>query len=487
MALSLLAGCGKGGTESTVGAASEQNSLSGSVSSIMGTELFTDEDAFPIDLNKESGVVNITAPGNYVLSGALKGQVIVNVADEGKTKLILNGAEITNENEPCIYVLNADKAIVASAEGSVNSLETKGEFIARDANNADAVIFSQDDLNLNGDGIINIKSEQGHGVVSKDELKIKDGEVNVTAYKKGLNGKDALTVEGGTINVQSRTHALSSTGDIEISGGELTVSSFERDGIHTDGNVVISDGIIKVSESAEAIEGLTVTISGGELNLVSSDDGINSSASNDNDTNAKWQIGGNPFLVDDGADITISGGTIIIDAGGDGIDSNGTLNMTGGELYISASTREDNGAVDYASEAVISGGKVVAAGASGMAEGFGSNSEQGNILYNSNTEYKGGTAVTLYDDEGNALVSFTPAKDFSSVLLSSPEIVIGKNYTIVIGEDSADIYMSEICYSTGGRGRDMLPGGGMHFGQPPQGFPGKPPEGPPPDEKPASF
>jgi len=454
MTLSMLTGCGKTAAEPAENAASaEQADIS--VSSVLGTELFTDEDAYPIDLNKESGVVKITAPGNYVLSGLLNGQIVVDVADEGKTKLILNGVDIKNENEPCIYVMNADKVIVASAEGTTNNLSTKGEFISKDANNADAVIFSQDDLNLNGDGIINIVSEQGHGVVSKDELKIKDGEVNVTSYKKGLSGKDALTVEGGIVSVESRTHALSSAADITISGGELTIASHEKDGIHAEGNVVISDGILDITECAEGIDAFTVTISGGEININSAEDGINSSAPDDSSSDTKWQIGGNPFLADDGADITISGGVININAGNDGIDANNTLNITGGELLISASALSNDGAIDYTTEAVISGGKVFASGSAGMDKSFCADSEQGSILYNCNAEFEGATVVTLSDDEGNVLASFAPEKGFSSVLISCPELAVGKNYTLSIGDQSATIYMDRICYSTGGHGRDM--------------------------------
>ena len=460
----------------TAAESESESDIKDKISDVLSTELFTDEDATPINLDEQSGTVNITAPNNYVLTGKLEGQIVIDTASEGKVKLILNGVDIVNNGDACIYVKNADKVIVSSNEGSINNLTSKGEFIQSDENNVDAVIFSQDDLNLNGDGVINIVSEEGHGVVSKDELKIKDGEVNIISDKKGMSGKDALTIEGGVISIESRTHAIASEGDIEISGGEITISSDEKDGIHTDGNVVISDGKIDILKSSEGIEGLTVTISGGEINLKSSDDGINSSNSNSSEADnmqmdnrgggrGMGEIGQNPFIADDGADITISGGVIYVNADGDGIDSNGTFNMTGGELYVTGPVTSADGALDYATEAIISGGKVVATGASGMAEGFGQNSTQCNILYNCNTNYEGGTTVYLYDSDGNELISYTPEKSFSSVVISSPEIKTGCIYTLVIGEDSAEIEMNSICYSTGGRGMDMMQGGGKGFGR----------------------
>ena len=455
--------------EKETAAETEKASSSGIVSDALATELFTDDDAFPINLDEQKDAVNITAPGNYVLTGTLKGQIVVNTAEEGKVKLILNGADICCENDACIYVKKADKVVVSSNEGSINNLNTTGEFAQSDENKADAVIFSQEDLNLNGDGVINIVSAYGHGVVTKDKLKVKDGEVNIVACKKGLSGKDALEIEGGTVNIESRTHSVYSEGDITISGGEINISSSKKDAIHTTENVNITGGTVNILNCIEGIEGLTVTISGGNVSIVSSDDGINSSSGQSSE-GGKGIIGGNPFIADDGADITISGGIITINAGGDGIDSNGTLHMSGGELYITGPTISADGAIDYATEAIISGGSVVATGAAGMAEGFGTNSTQCNILYNCNTTYDGGTDVSLFDSDGNVLISFTPEKSFSSVVVSCPEMKIGETYTLVIGEDSAEIEMTSVCYSTGGHGMDMMPSGGMGFG--PGGGPG---------------
>ena len=325
-ALIFLVSCGATEAPSAASAAAQ------TAAEILSTELFTDEDAFPIDLNKESGTVSITAPGNYALSGKLRGQILVETADEGKVKLILSGVEITNSSAPAIYVKNADKVVVSSAEGSINTLSVSGEFTSSDSNNPDAVIFSQDDLNLNGDGVINITSEFGHGVVSKDELKLKGGEVNITAYKKGLSGKDALTIEGGSLTVSSRTHALYSEGDIIISGGELSIASSEKDGIHAKGNFAISEGKVNITQSDEGIEALTITISGGEVSISSSHDGLKIYSSASGSEVSGQIIGLNPYLADDGAEITLSGGTVKIEAGGDSIDPDASFNQSGGEL-----------------------------------------------------------------------------------------------------------------------------------------------------------
>lgn len=413
-------------------------------------------DAKHIDLNEANGLVQISKAGDYVLTGQMTGQVVVDTPDAENVKIILCGAEIRNEGDACLYVKNAKKTVLASAEGTVNTLVSTGEFRMPDANNVDATVFSQDDLNLNGEGVINIESERGHGVVSKDELKVKDGTVNITAYKKGACGKDALTLEGGTMNVEARTHALYSEGDINITGGEFILASSEKDGMQSYANIIIAGGRTTVTRSTEGIEGLTITISGGEVDITASDDGINASSAL-NDNSSQWQIGGNPFLTDDGAAITVSGGIVRIHSGADGIDSNGSFNMTGGELYIDGPETGAEGAIDYASEAIISGGSVVATGTAEMAEGFGPNSTQGNILFNADRSFEGGTEVTLSDEEGNVLLSFTPEKRFGSVVLSCAGLEVGRTYTLTIGDVQTEIYMTGICYSTGGRGHEMMP------------------------------
>lgn len=142
------------------------------------------------------------------------------------------------------------------------------------------------------------------------------------------------------------------------------------------------------------------------------------------------------------------GGNITITADGDGIDSNGFLNVSGGTIYINGPTSNGDGALDYESTATITGGTVVAAGSSGMAENFGESSTQGTILYNFSSQVSG--EVTLTDSDGNVIASFTPSKTYQSVVISSPEITNSGTYTISSGGESEEITMTSYVYSNGG-------------------------------------
>ena len=197
------------------------------------------------------------------------------------------------------------------------------------------------------------------------------------------------------------------------------------DGVHADGQVIVNDGTIAISESYEGIEGNEkVLIVGGQIALTSSDDGFN------------------------GDTIEISGGHTEIDAEGDGIDANGILTVSGGETYVSGPTGDGNGALDYETDAVITGGILVAAGSSGMAVNFGDNSTQGSILVNMDRQ-EAGTDIVLTDASGTELINWQPSKQYTSVVISCPGIVQGESYTLKTGTSKTTVTMDSLIYGTG--------------------------------------
>ena len=138
--------------------------------------------------------------------------------------------------------------------------------------------------------------------------------------------------------------------------------------------------------------------------------------------------------------IVISGGNLYIKASGDGIDANGTLLISGGYTVVVGPTQGDTATLDYDISATITGGTFIGTGASGMAQTF-SNSVQGVIAVGVGNQ-SSGTAITLKDQNGNLLLSYTPELSFSVVILSSPEIVSGERYTITVGSASGEFEAS---------------------------------------------
>ena len=203
-------------------------------------------------------IITISKEGTYVLSGALsEGQIVVD-ADSAKVQLVLDNIDITCASSAAIYVKNADKTFITLAEDSENILMNTAEYEAIDDNNIDAVIFSKDDLTLNGKGTLTINSEYGHGIVSKDDLKLVSGTCNITAKKHALSGKDSVRIAAGTYNLTSGKDGIHSEnadddekGFVYIASGDFTIES-TGDGIDASYVVQIDDGDFEITAGGGA-------------------------------------------------------------------------------------------------------------------------------------------------------------------------------------------------------------------------------------------
>jgi hypothetical protein len=456
----------------------------------------------------DGNTITITKEGDYILEGSLSnGMIIVDVDKSDKVQLVLNGVDINSDTSAAIYVASADKVFVTLADGTQNTLSNGGSFVAIDDNNIDAVIFSKDDLTLNGTGSLTINSPAGHGVVSKNDLVIANGTYNVTASSHGFAGKDSVAINNGTFNVTAGKDGIHSENDdddevgyVYIGGGSFNFS-VESDGISAVNEIYIAGGDIVISKSYEGLEARLVNIVGGVIDITSSDDGINAT---DKRSTATSQSGENVELTDmsknkeqgdvpempDGqapeipngqeqpqkpdnnvdnfggrggfgggggpmedtqedANINITGGIIYINAEGDGVDSNGYFTMAGGELYVTGPSNGGNGALDYGISATITSGIVVAAGQSDMAVNFGSDSTQGSILVNTSSQNEAGTKIVLTDSNGNNIIEWTMEKRYNSVVISCPDIVDGGTYTVQMGDNSTEVTMDGLIYGSG--------------------------------------
>lgn len=370
----------------------------------------------------DKSVVTITGEGDYILNGALSdGRIVVDVDKSEKVQLVLNGVDLTSKTSAAIYVKQADKVFITLADGTENTLANGGAFEAVDDNNIDAVIFSKDDLTLNGTGKLTVNSPAGHGIVSKNDLVVTNGTYEITAASHGMTGKDSVAVADGAFCITAGKAAVKSVndddltkGNVSVTGGMFTLSA-GTDGINAMNEIHISGGRIGIEESNEGLEARVINLSGGEIEITAKDDGLNATdkrTDTNTDAEAKADLRHTDANESDATDtfrgghggmgqshpeasIYISGGVIRIDAEGDGVDSNGYFAMSGGELYVAGPSNGGNGALDYDIEASISGGIVVAAGQSGMAQNFGEGSTQGAILVNTSAQNAAGSDIAM--------------------------------------------------------------------------------------------
>lgn len=321
------------------------------------SDMFTDRDLrqtadlseatyYEVSDNKD---ITITSAGVYVISGsASNASVIVDAGDDDKVQLVLNGLTLNNSGTPAIYVKNADKVFVTTASGTTNELTVSGSFTSDGDTNTDAVIFSKDDLVLNGLGTLNISSTD-NGVSCKDDLKITGGTISINCASDALEANDSIAVADGSITIKTSKDGLhaendedNSQGYIYICGSTMDITA-GSDGIQATTITQIDGGDITISGS-EGIEATYVQINGGTIKISASDDGINGSAKS------------SAYSVR----VEINGGDITIDMGQgdtDGIDSNGDIYINGGTVSVNGQSP-----FDYDGQGQLNGGTVIVNG-----------------------------------------------------------------------------------------------------------------------------
>ena len=128
-------------------------------------------------------------------------------------------------------------------------------------------------------------------------------------------------------------------------------------------------------------------------------------------------------------------GYIVVAAAGDGIDANGSITMNDGTVIVNGPENGGNGALDYDTTFDINGGTFVAAGSSQMAQGPSDSSTQASINVSLATSYSE-SIVSVLDSNGNIILSFIPAKTCDSIIISSPKLTVGSDYSLYCGGSS---------------------------------------------------
>lgn len=166
--------------------------------------------------------------------------------------------------------------------------------------------------------------------------------------------------------------------------------------------------------------------------------------------------------------------------------------MTGGTVYVDGPTASQDGAIDYQRSFEISDGTLVAV--SLVDNQAPSASEQPSIaLYYTSTQ-KAGTEISVKSADEAKLVSYTPQKDYASVVVSTPDMKLGSSYAIYSnGTKLCDVTLSSSVTSiddTGTAATGRMAGGmggrGGMGGNKPEGFdPNNMPEGFTPKQRPS--
>ena len=362
-------------------------------------------------------------------------------------------------------------------------------------------------------GTINVTAADD-GIHTTGEITLAGGDITVSAGNDGIHSDTSIYIRNGTLLIDKCYEGIEAL-IIDVSGGDITIYPTD-DGFNANGNSDSQIGAGGMGGGMGRGKGdrggrhgpqdtgsgasagdmptppdMDSTTSAGNMpappdmdSNVNSD--MNSQMSSDmnsqmsSDMNSQMSSGMNSgdgnsksstAANDEETYISISGGTIrIINEAGndaDGLDSNGDIFISGGSIYVSLQGSGSNSAVDFGSEsggvAEISGGTIIACGASSMAEAFDSSSTQASILYNTSTVAEAGTTLSIKDTEGDILLSWEVPCSFSSALVSCPQLETGGTYTVSIGDDTEEITLEEISASYGDAQSSMF-GGKMNWG-----------------------
>lgn len=364
--------------------ASEESSEESSKASETSSRAVYDEDDIAsqynsfdaeITLNKSSATVTgskesveikdknitITKGGTYHLSGSLNdGQL--NVTGTEKVKLYLDGVSIENKNGAAIVCTNEKRTIITLAEGTENTLSDGGNYTIPNEDTA-AVIYAKDKLTINGNGILTVKGKASDGIISKDDLKITGGIINVNAENNGIKGTDSVAICGGLLNVTVGNDGIKSTkadntekGWVAIDGGDITLTA-GGDGIQAENTLEITAGKLSITTNGEIDTSSSDEFGmmpGGHDDFGSNDEfgrgrpddfrfsneegfpnaqpTADITETNADDNNALSSKG-----IKSGSTMTVTGGTVQINSTDHCVHSSNALNISAGNLSLSSS------------------------------------------------------------------------------------------------------------------------------------------------------
>ena len=200
------------------------------------------------------GDLVISNGGWYVLTGTLEdGKIIVDAHDSSKVWIRLNGVTVSCSDDACLRVDQADKVFLTLAEDTENSF-TSGTVYSEEAlaDNTGGTIFSHDDLTINGSGSLSITAGFKHGIDVNDSLVITGGTITITAPQDGIHVSDSLRFMEASLTIDA--------GD---------------DAVHSDDELYIESGTVLINSCYEGFEAVTIDITGGDITMYPTDDGIN--------------------------------------------------------------------------------------------------------------------------------------------------------------------------------------------------------------------
>jgi len=317
-----------------------------------------------------------------------------------KCTVSLAGVNLTNPSGAAINITNSKRIQLSAKKDTDNTL-------ADGSGSQKACIYSKGQLQLQGNGTLNVAGNLKHGIKSASYIAIKNLTLNITsAVGDGINCEEYLQMKSGTVTI-------SGVGDDGIqcdldgtSTGETTDHEDEDSG-----NIYLEGGTLNCSITAAAAKGIKAAgdlrISGGEYNVSTS----GKYAYDDDDQEYKSSV-----AMKTDANMVVSGGTLTLQASGYSgkcIKVDGTMDVTGGSITAaskgsSSTTYGSAKAIKVVGAMTVSGGSITAS----------SSSHEG-IESKSTLTFSGGYTYSTAKDDAINSASHMYVKDGAYVFANS--------------------------------------------------------------------
>ena len=304
--------------------------------------------ATALDLGSDQeDTYTISEDGVYVLTGSYAGQLIVEAGKEEVVRLVFEGVSIASTLGPAVYIQQAEKVVITLAEGTQNAL-SGGPEDASDEENANAALYSKEDLSINGAGSLRVAAAETHGIASNDDLILAGGAIDIEADRDGIKGRDSVRIYSGEIAIRSGEDGIVSDNDegadkgyIVVDGGALNITA-ANDGMQAETALQINGGDIQIASGGGSAG--AATASGAGMQARGGFPGQEAVESEQDVESAKG--------IKAGSAIEINAGTLGVDSKDDAIHSNGSVAILAGTFSISSG----DDAIHADGDATVEGG-----------------------------------------------------------------------------------------------------------------------------------
>lgn len=452
------------------------------------TQVITNDGVTPLTVDSGSVTVAATAYGitissdvdaniRYNLSGELDGTLCM--SSEADYQLYLDGVTIIGSAGPALDLESSEKVFIVTAAGTTNILMDSS---ARSMT-MKAALYGKGPMVFGGNGTLMVTGSYKHGIFSKDYIRVQSGELDVA-----VSAKDAVrSVNGFIFDDGDLTIDASGTVTDDESKG-IKVEGAEGDDGAGKGYIVINGGYLDITSVDKAItagwdiddDAETVDTSDDPSPFVEINNGVITITTTG--TPYEYQSDGetiscSPEGIEGKSDLTINSGYLIVSTTDDGLNAGDSITINGGYLYCASS---DNDAIDSNGSLTITGGVIVAIGAPAPESSFdcdqntfaitggtlvgigGALSQpttaactQNVVILGSGTQ---GSTLGIKADDDAVAFAFTIPQSYATMVLSSPDIETGTQYTIYTGGTASGdktfygLYLGSLSYSQGTAG-----------------------------------